>query len=542
VYKRQDKAREMFLKAIEINRNGDSYYFLGEIEKILKNFEKSEEYFRLSINGNTTKKYKKNAYWNIIVFTEQKDDYNGVVLLCKEMWLDLKSSSAKKKVEHMINKRLWTDNQEAVKLYTEGMSLKNKRKHDDASLKFTEALNIDSNFLAPKMELGMIEYNKGNLDEASGYLTSIVSSIPFYAEVQLILGKINYNRKNYYRAIEYFNKADEYGFSNKNTEYYIKIKRATAYYVEGNYDKAIEDITSAIKIKNKRISPLMILSAIHIKKNEYDAALKILNRANSIKRDNSEILYQIGSIYYKKDDWRYMSYFDRLFNIRKKKTDSMPNKYYKTFLLLINNHFKKNNFKRVSEIISFIPETFISYEILLISAKTDYHTGNFDSAIDKFKKISLNDEDRFILIKAYARSGRKHDAMEALKLYTYNQEYMKKAREDQFLSPVMKEIDAEKRRQEEEHKKIEEKQIRLEQERIIKEKNEKEKKEEELKLQNKKIKDKNNQIETKDNITPEHDKPNINRISDPIDNQNLNKILNPLKNETSPDSINEVYP
>ena len=36
VYRNYEKAREHFLKDIEISDRGDSYYFLGEIEKIEK--------------------------------------------------------------------------------------------------------------------------------------------------------------------------------------------------------------------------------------------------------------------------------------------------------------------------------------------------------------------------------------------------------------------------------------------------------------------------------------------------------------------------
>ena len=42
-YKKYDHAREMFLKDIEATDRGNSYYYLGEIEKNEINFEKAAE-------------------------------------------------------------------------------------------------------------------------------------------------------------------------------------------------------------------------------------------------------------------------------------------------------------------------------------------------------------------------------------------------------------------------------------------------------------------------------------------------------------------
>jgi tetratricopeptide (TPR) repeat protein len=63
VYKKYDKAKEMFLKATEKREHGDALYFLGEIEKIQGNFKTAEDYFaRCVASGSTTGKYLKNAY------------------------------------------------------------------------------------------------------------------------------------------------------------------------------------------------------------------------------------------------------------------------------------------------------------------------------------------------------------------------------------------------------------------------------------------------------------------------------------------------
>jgi len=84
VYKKYDKSKEMFLKAVEHYNNGNAYYFLGEIEKIQGNFTKSKEYLiEATKSKRINKTYLKNAYWNLIVFAEQKMDYSEIVIIKK---------------------------------------------------------------------------------------------------------------------------------------------------------------------------------------------------------------------------------------------------------------------------------------------------------------------------------------------------------------------------------------------------------------------------------------------------------------------------
>ncbi len=46
--KKYDKAREMFLKSIEISNDGNSYYFMGEMEKNEGNFDQAAGILQIS--------------------------------------------------------------------------------------------------------------------------------------------------------------------------------------------------------------------------------------------------------------------------------------------------------------------------------------------------------------------------------------------------------------------------------------------------------------------------------------------------------------
>ncbi len=472
IYKQYDKAREMFLKRIEVGEHGDSYYFLGEIEKIQGNFTDAEEHYRkAAMIPGTTKKYRKNAFWNIIILTEQRGDYQEVIRVCKEMWDSIRDDSAKTKIESIINKYLWTADEEAIQSYKQGMQYKEKGDKEKALSLFREATSHDWSFLAPKFEIGMYYYKQGDTDNASYYFSDIASRIPFYSEVQLLMGNIHFDRKYFSSALSYFNKALEFGLNDSKTEYHILIKKSNCNYNLGNYDEALADAEEARRMRPSSLDPLLIQAAVMIKQEKYDEALNTLQKAESLKPDNPAILFQIGSIYYSKNDWRYLSYFDRVHGLTKKSGEE--SKYIRILPLLVKGHYEKNDYSKTVQLIGELPENMINYEIRLIAAHSNYLMGNFDTSIEHFEKISLNSRDQAMLCKAYAHSGREDRAAEMLERYSYNDEFMKEARSDSLLSRLLLKLEKERRQKEEEARKQEEllrqQQLR-EQERIEEEK------------------------------------------------------------------------
>ena len=440
IYKKYDRAREMFLKAVETTDNGDAYYFLGEIEKISGNYGESEKYFRICVTKkSTTKKYLRNAFWGLIVYAEQKSDYDEVIRICKQMWETMRDQGAKSKIESVINKYLWSDNTDAVSSYKAGMELKKRRSRDRAQEKFREAVSADPYFLAPKFELGMDAYKKGDLDTAISYLSEIGSRIPFYAEVHLILGTIYYNRSFYTRAAEHYTRGLEFGIIPRSTESVIRMNRATCYYNMHEYEMATQDLEVVTKSRKKDVKPLILLSAVRIRQEKYDDALETLLRINRISPDRPLVLFQIGSIYYKKEDWRCISYFDRLFDISLKNKET--EKYARAFVILLNRHFTKGHYKRVLEIVSALPESSIDYEISLVTARTYFHLADYDRSIEHFEKLSLKDDDRILLCRAYILGNRRESAKQMLEELFYSTEFIDKARKESTLAPLIREIE-----------------------------------------------------------------------------------------------------
>jgi tetratricopeptide (TPR) repeat protein len=443
-YKKYDKAKEMFLKAAEKNDLGDAYYFLGEIEKLEGNYREAEEYYRTAISKkNITRQYLINSYWNIIVLVEQRDDYESVIKLCREMWQKTHEEGALHKIESLINKLLWTDNSDAIGMYNEGIELKKRGKAQEARKRFQESLGIDPSFLAPKFELGMIAYKNGDLDLAASYLNDIVARIPYYTDVHMILAEIYFSQHRYQAAIDHYLKIIEFGFIDDRAEYRVRVNLAICYYNINDFQDAETEIEKALTRHGKSVGPLLLLSTIKIRSGKYDEALKALHKAQSADPDNPEVLYQIGSIYYRQNDSRYASYFDRLFGLVSRKKE-YQSKFSKVFIILAKYHFENKNYSRVIGILKALDEKSQGYETHLLAAKSCYYLKQYDESIDYFERISLGNEDKLMLCKAYALTGRREKAKSLLHELLYSEEYLAKAKQDPVLSALVKEIEREK--------------------------------------------------------------------------------------------------
>ncbi|MBN2039476.1 MAG: hypothetical protein JW864_05510 [Spirochaetes bacterium] len=465
-FKKYEKARELFLKNLEITDNGNSYYFLGEIEKAEGNYDKAEEYYKISISKNVIKKYKKLAYWNLIILQEQQGRYRDMVVQCKEFWEDMNEDSAKKKVETVINKLLWTNNEDAKNIYNSGIENKRNGSIEEAKKNFYSALQIDSNFLAAKFEIALIYLEDDNPNYAIQYLRDISDEIPFYGEVHLLLGDLYFNNHTYNYSIHYLNNAMKYGFLDRKTKYLIRLKLATSNYELRQYEQAITEISAAIELNNKEIEPLILLSAIYIKSEDFKNALETLLKARDRNKDNIEIIYQIGSLYYKTDDQQYLKYFDLLFNKIAGSKDKIPQKYYKAFILLLKKQYEKEKYQETCKIIEFLPEDMLTYDLHLMAARSLFHVGKYSKAIDHFEKISLENDDKFLLSISYAQNDEREKARNILWNLSEINGYLDKAKSENAVRKIAFDIENEKRRIEEERiKKLE----RLEQERLDKE-------------------------------------------------------------------------
>ncbi len=443
VYRNYARAREMFLKAVEVSNDGNAYYFLGEIEKNEKNFDKAVEYYQLAVKGRINKKYYNLAYWNVIVLTEQTGNYAGMVKFCRELYERTGDHGAKTKVESVINKFLWTDNEDAKQSYNRGIELKKNENYDEADSAFREAISRDSSFLAPRFELGLSELRRGRSGEALRHFGQVADRIPFYGEVHLLMGDIYFQRESYRDAAFHFERAMETSFLDKNARYLVFIKSATAHYNTRNFEKAREYLTSALKLNPASREALLMLSAINIGEENYREALVSLEKAHALDPDDTEVIFQTGSIHYRMGDPRHVREFDRLFDLCEGETD-LPQKYNRAFEILARHHFQAKNYARAEKILRALPDGSRTHEQNLMRARASYHLGDYEEAVRRFERLSPGgDDDRYILCLSYARTGHTERARGILAGLVSNETYRSRARRDPLLSGLLAQIEEE---------------------------------------------------------------------------------------------------
>ncbi len=442
--KQYDDAKSNFEKAIEVApKNGNAYFYLGEIERTSGNFDKAIEYYRLAVENNASKKYYKMSYWNLTIITEQMGNYNELVKMCKTFWRRAGDRGMKSKVETLINKSIWSDNADAVEKYNSGMKLKNTNM-EEAVKYFRNAISADPRFLAPKFELGFWHYREGRMYDATSQFSEIVSRVPFYGDVHLLLGNIYYNEGNFGRAAEHLTSAIDYSLVGGDTEYELYLKRGTSYFKLGDLDRAKKDMLLASKMKPAEMEPLLILSAITIKQENYDEALKVLSSIEKKKPNDPSVLLQTGSIFYKKNDARHIAYFDRLYSIISATESKSPESYRRAMEILARHHYEKSNFAHAKEVMDFISSENWDATMRLIAARTAYGLKDYEKAIEEYEKLSLGSEDSAFLAAAYSKTGRNERAREMVRRHFHDDKFISLARNHRGLKSIIEEIEKER--------------------------------------------------------------------------------------------------
>ena len=441
MHKRYDEAKVQLEKAVEADpSHGNAYYFLGEVERTLGDLDRATVCYQKAVDGTISRKFLKMAYWNLIVLTEKRGNYNELVKSLKIFWRKTGDGGAKNKVEKLINKSIWSDNVEAVEKYNLGMRQKRKST-EEADRNFREALALDSRFLAPRFEIGLIHYGKGELPGAVNNFREIVSRVPFYGDVHFLLGNIYYNQGEYGNAIEHLSRAIDFSLVGKETEYYMYLKRGGSYFKRADYQKAEQDISLANRLKPGDMDPLLLLAAIHIKQENFDEALSSLAVIEKSRPSDPNVLLQLGSIHYRKNDRRYVEYFERLFNVLSSEKKFVPSGYNRAMELLAEAHFEKLHLEQARRVIDFIPEDRWDTALRLTAARTAYGLKDYESAVKHYEKIHLRSEDSAYLAAAYTKTGKTGMAKSLVERYYYDNGFMNHARKHGDLKRIIGDIE-----------------------------------------------------------------------------------------------------
>jgi tetratricopeptide (TPR) repeat protein len=442
--KNYDEAKSLLNSAIEEDpTNGNAYYYLGEIEKNTRNYRTATEFYLKALENRLSSKYVNLTYWNLIIITEQQSDYHNMVKTCKTFYRKTGDPGAKSKVDNLINKMLWTNNQNAITEYQLGKSALQNGTITQAQNYFQNALNKDSQFLAARFELGMISHKAGKPDTAVQHLKVIADKIPFYTPVQQITADIYLNYNEWNSAKRYYSNVIEYGFINQNTLRTTLIKRGQCYFKLRRFTDAENDIKKALSIKDGT-APKRVLSAIYIQNRKYDDALQILEELKQSSPANPDIHYQIGSIYYKQKDSQYLNHFNTVYKLTSNLND-IPKKYQKAYKILAKEEYAQQNYISSTAIFWKIDPLLLSYDEKIAAATSYYNTKNYTKAKDTLSSVLLTDRDKILLSKTYVKTGQIENAKAVLQPLVIRSIYKDDILKDPVLQAVANDILEEER-------------------------------------------------------------------------------------------------
>ena len=157
---------------------------------------------------------------------------------------------------------------------------------EGAIFDFNLTLEINPNNYQAYHNLGIIEYEANNLPIAKLYFLQSAKIDPSNAFAFFTLAKIEYTSQNIKEAIVYFDKAlnitTDLKLLNHHQLLYCYVHRASCHSILKNFDKALNDIKTALKMDSSdyythymKGSILYELQAFNQAKASYDEALRL---------------------------------------------------------------------------------------------------------------------------------------------------------------------------------------------------------------------------------------------------------------------------
>jgi tetratricopeptide (TPR) repeat protein len=188
---------------------------------------------------------------------------------------------------------VYSQNEQAVKLFNEGIALSNKNENDQAIASFSEAIKLHANYTAAYDWRGYVFYKKKEYDIAVADFNEALRIDPGYASSHFNLGRVSYAKQNYDEAIKEFKEAVRLGSKDKNTYWWI----GDAYHFKKDYDAAISNYNEIIRLDPKDVDGYRLRGNAYSAKKDYDKAINDYN--NIIRIDSTKhIAYNLRASAY----------------------------------------------------------------------------------------------------------------------------------------------------------------------------------------------------------------------------------------------------
>jgi len=282
-----DKAIEDFSKIIELDdKDHYSYFYRGQAYNEKEEYDKAIVDFSkvIELNDKSTSGYfyRGKAYDEKGEYDKAIEDFSKVIELNDKnpsgYFYRGQAYDEKKEYDKAIedfSKVIELDDKNHIGYFYRGKVYSAKGEYDKAIIDFSSAINIDPQ-ACYHCKLGSAYHNKGNYDKAlKEYLNTINKNTDNCPDIFKIRADTFFRKKEYDKAINDLTTAIDI---NENSCLYCE--RSNVYYEKNDTSKAFEDIKIAIKLKPKCGNEIYSKRGyFYLELEEYSKAIKDFSKA-----------------------------------------------------------------------------------------------------------------------------------------------------------------------------------------------------------------------------------------------------------------------
>lgn len=305
--------------------------FYGTIFLNLKQYDKAENYFKLSINNN---KQFPSAYYNLgLLFNEKKDYKNTILYLNKLFEFDENFECiyliglAYSRINDFNNALKFFDkalkiNQTKEVYHEIGAIYKQLRFYDLALVNYEKCLIIDENYLPALNNIGVIKTLKKDFFTAKEYFEKSIKLKNNSSDILCNMAQSQFDVLNFNEGLKYFEDSLKYDCTAKNLRQYL----FNSLYVENfdlnkylNLAKKFTSIVNKQKISDYKIdlkNNNLIIGFISGDFKEHAVAYQITGLIRELKKYKDIKLFAYYNNDYEDNKTQQLkSYFDKFENI-----------------------------------------------------------------------------------------------------------------------------------------------------------------------------------------------------------------------------------
>ncbi|KAJ2723802.1 TOM (translocase of outer membrane) complex component [Coemansia sp. Benny D115] len=285
-----DKAVEACEKSgdSEVQRADDIYSLRGMFNFLRSNLSQalSDMDKALEINPKHVRTYLRKAN----LFTEKKD-------------LD--------SVSKFLDQAQETEPDNAEVYFQKGQVQFLKQEFKEAASDYERAAALDPDFVYPRIQLGVVQFKIGKMQEAMNTFSEAMSRFPTRSDLYNYYGEVLAEQGGSESAINAFEHAIE--LDNTNPLPYVN-QAIALFQSTGNAEKAMDLISSALKVDSECELAVAALSQIYLQLGMFEESLTMLRRAVDLAKSEEEMVSAITFRETTAAQYRFMKEHPELLN------------------------------------------------------------------------------------------------------------------------------------------------------------------------------------------------------------------------------------